>query len=389
MGPDQPGQRVLAHEERQEQGEEAGQQAGTGRQPQHVAHRPGQARIRRATACERRQRLPVDGGAVDVELPGRRVDPGREPDGEHRRRDVDDEGQPQRPVRADLRRAPASPPPRPSRSRPAIVSREFAVTRLMPAGRRRGTAAARATAYDRLATRQPRAAGKSHALSSTTAGESTREEGTGREGGAERPAPAVAEAVEQGADERREEHERRHRQEEEERDPAARLVGRQREHGAGERDRERGVPGDVDGVQLGEPRQAGVRRTVGVGGPKRRAAAAAGRPHGARGATSADGAPGAGPRLPTPRPDPPGRPRLGPPRTGGLRVGAGRGVVVRRHDSPILPDVTDAAAARPERGRSVGIRNPGPGPWCCGPHDHPRDRHGRALRARPGAVRPR
>ena len=43
----------------------------------------------------------------------------------------------------------------------------------MSRGSRRGTAAARATAYDRLATRQPRAAGNSHGLSSTTAVAST------------------------------------------------------------------------------------------------------------------------------------------------------------------------------------------------------------------------
>ena len=45
----------------------------------------------------------------------------------------------------------------------------------------------------------------------------------------------------------------------------ARLVGGQREDGAGERDGERGIRGDVDGVQLGEPGQAGVGRPVGVG----------------------------------------------------------------------------------------------------------------------------
>ena len=47
------------------------------------------------------------------------------------------------------------------------------MTRVMPSGSSRGTAAARATAYERLATRHPRAAGKSHALSSTTAEAST------------------------------------------------------------------------------------------------------------------------------------------------------------------------------------------------------------------------
>ena len=55
------------------------------------------------------------------------------------------------------------------------MRRELAVTRVMPGGSRRGTAAARATAYVRLATRQPSAAGKSQALSSTTADASTHE----------------------------------------------------------------------------------------------------------------------------------------------------------------------------------------------------------------------
>ena len=54
-----------------------------------------------------------------------------------------------------------------------MVRREFAVTSEMSRGSSRGTAAARATAYDRLATRQPRAAGNSHGLSSTTAVAST------------------------------------------------------------------------------------------------------------------------------------------------------------------------------------------------------------------------
>ena len=56
---------------------------------------------------------------------------------------------------------------------PEMLSRELAVTRVMPSGSRRGTAAARATAYDRDATRHPRAAGNSQTESSTTAVAST------------------------------------------------------------------------------------------------------------------------------------------------------------------------------------------------------------------------
>jgi hypothetical protein len=69
--------------------------------------------------------------------------------------------------------APARAPPSVMPIIPTMLIREFARTSDIEGGRRRGAAAARATAYDREATSAPRAAGKSQALSSTSAPAST------------------------------------------------------------------------------------------------------------------------------------------------------------------------------------------------------------------------
>jgi hypothetical protein len=66
-----------------------------------------------------------------------------------------------------------------------------------------------------------------------------------------------------------------HRQQQEEGDLAASLVDRHREDGAGERDRERGIAGDRDAVQLDETGQPGG---VGAVGPGEALEASAGRP---------------------------------------------------------------------------------------------------------------
>ena len=142
------------------------------------------------------------------------------------------------------------------------------MTRLMSLGSSRGTAAARATAYVRLATRQPSAAGNSHGLSSTTAVASTQarnarvasvvpsaqrrpcrnRSSSGPMSGASSTNGAMVSTRNRATR------------------PRASSVG-QREDGAGERDGEGGIRGDVDGVQLGEPGEPGVGGAVGVGEP--------------------------------------------------------------------------------------------------------------------------
>ena len=209
--------------------------------------------------------------------------------GEHE----DHEAVAQRPLRAegrgqDRRAAPDSPAP----TTPASETRALALTSVRSGGSRRGTAAARVTPYALEATRQPSAAGNSQSDSVTTAVASTQQrKRADRHGRADRPAAAVAEAVEERADQRRDDRERQHRQAEEQRDLAAGLAGRDlEEEGAGERDRDGGVAGGVEGVELdqaGEPRVAGALRAGGppclrdrelTGGPR----AATGRPGSAR-----------------------------------------------------------------------------------------------------------
>ncbi len=197
------------------------------------------------------------------------------------------------------------------------------MTRLMsrgqqPGNRRRpghGVRAARDQAAER-GREEPRA------VVDDGRGEHPGEEGPGRQRGAERPAPPVAEPVEQRPDERRQQHERRHGEHEEQGDPPACLVGGQREDGAGERDGERGIRRDVDGVQLGEPGQAGVGGAVGVG-------EAAEPPPGGRPAAPDEADAGA--------PAPPhAAARVGHPAPRGLRRRR-LGSLVGGHDPSILP----------------------------------------------------
>ena len=98
------------------------------------------------------------------------------------------------------------------------------------------------------------------------AGEHPAEEGADREGRPDRPAPAVAEPVEERADQRRHDRERQHRQAEEQRHLAARLAGGAGEEDRGrQRDRDGGVAGRVGGVQVDEPGQPGLLGALGAG----------------------------------------------------------------------------------------------------------------------------
>ena len=99
---------------------------------------------------------------------------------------------------------------------------------------------------------------------------------------ADRPAPAVAEPVEERPDQRRHDRERQHRQAEEQRDLAAGLARRDlEEQRAGQRDRHGGVAGRVEGVHLDQPGQARAVGALGAGGAPR---LAQGVPPGAAGA---------------------------------------------------------------------------------------------------------
>ena len=78
------------------------------------------------------------------------------------------------------------------------------------------------------------------------------EERAYREGGADRPAPPVAIAVEDWPDQRREENEGDHCRQEEERDLTASLPNRERQDRARERDRERGIGGGGDEMEFSQ-----------------------------------------------------------------------------------------------------------------------------------------
>ena len=109
--------------------------------------------------------------------------------------------------------AAASAPPAAAPPTPASEMRELALTRVKPVGSSRGTAAARVTPYAREATRQPRAAGKSHGRGRRHGtGQHPGEEGPQGQRRTDRPAAAVTEPVEQRADERGHDGERRHRE---------------------------------------------------------------------------------------------------------------------------------------------------------------------------------
>ena len=327
---------MLAHEEAQEQGEEAGQETGAGGEPQDVPDRARQGTHPTHPALRRRQRLLGHGRAVDVALAQGRVDAGRQPDGEDGGRDVDDEGQAQRPVRTDPRERAGQPateghPDEAGDREPGVRGDQADARREESGDRGRPRHGIRA-AGDQAPQRrreEPRAVldhgGREH----------PGEEGPGRQRGAERPPAAVAEPVEEGPDERREEDERRHRQQEEQRDPPARLVGRQREDGSRQRHGERGIPRDVDGVELGQAREPGVTGTVGVHEPSEPAADVAPAPaHG----------PHAGPTAPPHGAARPGAPEHGHPSPTTVRAPAcaetGRGTSWH-HDparGPALPD---------------------------------------------------
>ncbi len=187
-------------------------------------------------------------------------------------------------------------------------------------------------------------------------GQHPAQEGADGEGRADRPAPAVAEAVEERADQRRDDRERQHGQAQEERDLAAGLAGGAGEEDGGrQRDGDGGVARGVGGVQLDQPRQAGLLGTLRLGRPL-------GLPHGVRSSnrpvTRAD------PRrprpvtfAPVPRPRPSARARSAPvvvdeppappsgPGARPRRAGAG---VVRAH-AHILPVRTYSERRHPAR----------------------------------------
>ena len=208
-----------------------------------------------------------------------------------------------------------------------MVSREFAVTSEMSSGQqawhRGGPGHGIRAARDQAAQGGGEEPG---AVLDDGGGQHPGQEGPRGQRGAERPAAAVPEPVEQRPDQRRQQHERGHGEHEEEGDPAPGLVGGQCEDGAGERDGERGIRGDVDRVQLGEPGQAGVGRAVGVG-------EAAEPPPGRR--TPAPDDPDAGPPATAhPAADVGDATTWGRRRRLGVRL---RGSLVGGHDPPILP----------------------------------------------------
>ena len=108
------------------------------------------------------------------------------------------------------------------------------------------------------------------------------EERPRREGGPDRPAPAVAEPVEQRAEERCDDREREHGQAQEQRHLPAGLAGRDlEEQGAGQRDRHRRVGGRVERPELDQTGQAAAVRALGGRRAARRTVGGAAEPAGA------------------------------------------------------------------------------------------------------------
>ena len=154
---------------------------------------------------------------------------------------------------------------------PASDTRALALTRVRSGGSSRGTAAARVTPYALDATRHAQRGGEQpRGLGDDGGGQHPAEERAGRHGRADRPSAAVAEAVEERADQRRDDRERQHRQAEEQGHLAARLAGGHlEEQGAGQRDRDGRVAGGVEGVELDQPGQPGVAGALGPCRPSR------------------------------------------------------------------------------------------------------------------------
>ncbi len=253
------GERLVAQQERHEHRQEPAQQPhpGVGAERDHHAVRDGRAPGVPCGPAGTGPRPPSCPPVRAAGSPGssRRRTPGRRS--------------------AATTAARTSTPRRPAAPRSAAPAtelseiRELALTRLSRSGSTRGTAAARVTPYALDATRQPSAAGKSATVSPEPHGvrEHPAQERPQRHRRADRPAPAVAEAVQERPDQRRDDRERQHRQAEEQRDLAAGLVGGHlEEQRAGQRDRHRGVAGPVERVQLDQPRQPALAGALGVGG---------------------------------------------------------------------------------------------------------------------------
>ncbi len=153
---------------------------------------------------------------------------------------------------------------------PASEIRLLALTSVKSAARSRGTVAARATPYAFEETRTPRAVGNiASDCGRHGVGHQPAQEGAQRHGAADRPAPAVAEPVEEGPEKGSNDRERQHRESEEERDLPARLARLGEEQGPRQRDGDRRVAGGVERVQLDQPVEAGVARTLGARGAAR------------------------------------------------------------------------------------------------------------------------
>ena len=219
---------------------------------------------------------------------------------------------------------------------PARAIRELALTRVKPVGQqprdRRRPGHPVGLGRDEAPERRGEQPGR---VRRHRAGQDPAEEGAQRERGADGPAAALAEAVEQRADEGREQRERRHGEQQEQRHLRAGLVGRDREDRAGEADGQGGVAADVDEVQLDEPRQPALAGPRGAG-------EGAG-PLGARPATT-PGEAGAADRGPAERPE-------------GLRRAGAH--VVRVRGGLRAPGRGASPAASCARGRAGGAAHPG------------------------------
>ena len=222
----------------------------------------------------------------------RRVDLGRQQDGQHGGEHEQAEGVAQHPLRADLgqqqrHRGRDGGRGGSGQAEPRVrLDQGEALGHEPGHGRRLGHAV-------RLRRHQHAECGqeKGRGLPGDSAGQHPAAEAADRHRRSQRPPPAATEAVEERADERRHHGEGQHREQQELGDLTARVAGRNlEEQGAGQSDGDGGVTGGADGVHLHQPGQTRLACALGMGHAPGTAHRAAGQPAGRAGGPHRAGA---------------------------------------------------------------------------------------------------
>ena len=295
--------RVLAQQERHEHGEEAGQppRSAVGAQREGDRRRdahPGPRVTRRTCGSEPGQQRHRPLAEARVDLVGQ---PDRPDGGDHEHHEARSAATTRGRARTARRRSAPTRPRR--RPRPARSGR-WPSPACRSSGTSRGTAAARVTPYALDATSTPSAAGNSHAeLRDHRRRQHPAEEGAQRHGAPiaqrrpwlkrSRNGPISGATIAKGSIVRARNSATW---------PRASPVGTWKNSGAGERDRDRGVAGGVEGVQLDQPGEPEIAGALGARGPARLPAGVPAGAAGDPGRAARHRAPSRGPRA-EPAPD--------------------------------------------------------------------------------------